>query len=102
MKIDSSAKSLGGPGNSPKPGTSRTPVTPTEAGGGNQTATVALSPLSARLQEIESNLTTSPAIDSERVEAIRAAISAGTFRIDASKIADGLVDSVRQMLAAQK
>ena len=37
-----------------------------------------------------------------KVPAIRAAISAGTFKIDTGRIADGLIDSVRQMLAAQK
>ncbi|KYC29231.1 Anti-sigma-28 factor, FlgM [Sterolibacterium denitrificans] len=104
MKIDSSIKSLGGLSgearkDAAKPaGTASSPA----AGQSTQSAEVALSPLSARLQELESAMATTPVADSQRVAAIREAIAAGTFQVDASKIADGLVDSVRQMLAAQK
>lgn len=75
-----------------------------EAGAGATTsaAQVELSPLSARIQEIESTIANTPAINSERVAEIRLAISQGNFKIDASRIADGLIDSVRQMLAAKK
>jgi negative regulator of flagellin synthesis FlgM len=76
----------------------------TEAGSG-ATATpaqVELSPLSTRIQEIESGITSTPAMNSVRVAEIRQAIAQGNFKIDASKIADGLIDSVRQMLAAKQ
>lgn len=56
--------------------------------------------MSTRLQEIESELANTPTMNSERVAEIRQAIAQGNFKIDASKIADGLVDSVRQMLLA--
>lgn len=62
---------------------------------------VDLSPMSARLQEIETSLANAPAMNSERVAEIRKAISEGNFKIDSSKIADGLIASVRQMLAAK-
>lgn len=101
MKIDSSVKSLGGLAGGTRKETAKPAATAPQSSGG-QSAEVELSPLSARLQEIESAMASSPVADSERVNAIRQAISAGTFKIDASKIADGLVDSVRQMLAAQK
>ncbi|MCX7173282.1 MAG: flagellar biosynthesis anti-sigma factor FlgM [Proteobacteria bacterium] len=62
---------------------------------------VELSSLSTRIQEIESSIASSPVINSERVAEIRQAIAQGNFKIDASKIADGLINSVRQMLAAK-
>lgn len=63
---------------------------------------VELSPLSARIHEIESSIASTPAINSARVAEIRQAIAQGKFKIDSSRIADGLIDSVRQMLAAKQ
>lgn len=102
MKIDSSVKSLGGLAGgarkeTAKPGASA-PAQPAAGQGGG----VELSSQASRLQQLASSLASSPVADSARVNAIRDAISAGTFKIDASKIADGLIDSVRQMLAAEK
>lgn len=99
MKIDNSVKSVGdlagGARNTTaKSGVAKRPATPE--------SDVALSPLSARLQQIEGSLASAPAVDSERVAEIRQAIAQGNFKIDPSKIADGLIDSVRQMLSAQK
>ena len=94
-------------------GTSSTPKSPVsragkastkpEAGAGAAAAPqVELSPLSARIQEIESTIASAPAINSARVAEIRQAIAEGNFKIDSSRIADGLIASVRQMLAANK
>lgn len=99
MKIDNSVKSVGGVvggarNGTAKPGVAKRPATPD--------SDVALSPLSARLQQIEGSLASTPAVNSERVAEIRQAIAQGNFRIDPSKIADGLIASVRQMLSAQK
>ncbi len=99
MKIDNSVKSVGGlaggaRSGAAKPGVAKRPATPE--------SDVALSPLSARLQQIEGSLASTPAVNSERVAEIRQAIAQGNFKIDPSKIADGLIDSVRQMLSAQK
>ena len=100
MKIDNTVKSPGNLGSTvPKDGararTTRQPGQP-------QAAEVELSPLSSRLQEIESAMATTPIVDGNRVQEIREAISQGNFQIDAGKIADGLIDSVRQMLATRK
>lgn len=100
MKIGSSnIKSIGGPvvnsGGTAKPanGASR-PV----ASGGER---VALSPLSARLQEISGGDTAS-VVDTARVAEIRQAIAEGHFKVNPERIADGLLDSVRQMLTASR
>ncbi len=42
-----------------------------------------------------------PVADPARVAEIRQAIAEGRFRVDSEKVADGLIESVRQMLAAR-
>lgn len=64
-------------------------------------AQVQLSSLAGRLQEVEVMLANVPVADPARVAEIRQAISEGRFRVDSEKVADGLIESVRQMLAAQ-
>ncbi|OIP08382.1 MAG: flagellar biosynthesis anti-sigma factor FlgM [Rhodocyclales bacterium CG17_big_fil_post_rev_8_21_14_2_50_68_7] len=64
-------------------------------------ATVDISSAAGRMHEIESMLANVPLADPARVAEIRQAIAEGRFRVDAEKVADGLIESVRQMLAAQ-
>ena len=97
MKIDNSVSPVGGP-----PGPSRSSTAKPAAGSakGASGAEVAISPLSARLQEISADLASAPAVDAGRVAEIKQAISEGRYTVNAGKIADGLIDSVRQMLSA--
>lgn len=69
---------------------------------GGKTETVELSPLSASLAKAEATMASAPTVDRARVDEIRQAISEGRFRMDASRIADGLLESVREMLGASK
>lgn len=99
MKIDSSVKPLDGlvggtRKESARPAASRPSPTPSDG--------VEISSLTTRLQGMGGASSSSPVADSSRVDAIRQAISAGTFKIDASKIADGLIASVQEMLNAEK
>jgi negative regulator of flagellin synthesis FlgM len=64
-------------------------------------AKVELSSLSSSLNKAEAAMAATPAVDRNRVDEIRQAISEGRFKIDANRIADGLIESVRQMLDAQ-
>lgn len=99
MKIDNSVKPLGGLSNSE----SRTrsvkdqPATQANAAG----AQVELSSLSSRLKEAEAVLANVPVVDASRVAEIKQAISEGRFEVDAGKVADGLIQAVKQMLSAQ-
>ena len=70
----------------------------TTSGQGN----VTLSPLSAQLQSLEANVAMDNVYDADKVEAIKLAISNGEFQIDAGKIADGLINTVQDLLARQK
>ena len=40
-------------------------------------------------------------VDSAKVDEIKQAISEGRFKVNADKVADSLIESVRQMLGAQ-
>ena len=60
---------------------------------------VDISSLSAHLQEVGAG--ESP-VDGQRVAEIRQAIAEGRFQINPERIADGLLASVREMLAAKR
>ena len=97
MKIDSSVNPVGGTPAPTRNGAAKPAGASAKGGSGPE---VALSPLSSRLQEISAGLASTPAIDAGRVAEIKQAISEGRYTVNAGKIADGLIDSVRQMLAA--
>ena len=82
MKIDNSIKPVGNleTGDNRAKAVPTTGAPPSAAPAGDR---VELSSLSSGMQQAEQ------------------AIAEGRFKVDANKVADGLVDSVRQMLAAQ-
>lgn len=49
-----------------------------------------------------SSTSTGGVFDTKKVEAIKAAIANGEFQVDAAKIADGLIDSVKDMIQKRK
>ena len=98
MKIDNSAKTIVPV---PAPAGSRVAGARPAAGGvkaaetsTGQTASVVSATLSAAGGA-------EGAFDSKKVAEIRQAISEGRFQIDPEKVADGLLNSVREMLARQ-
>lgn len=98
MKIDNSVGSVGGlPSSESRPRSSKNPVSSSPDSGDK----VELSSLSARMQEVEAALANVPVVDAGRVAEIKQAIAEGRFQVDASKVADGLIESVRQMIASQ-
>ena len=98
MKIDNSVKSLGGLASGSPNGRAKPASGASSAAAG---AEVELSPLSARLQELSGSLASTPVVDAGRVSEIKQAIAEGRFKVDPGKIADGLINSVRDMLSAQ-
>jgi len=62
---------------------------------------VELSSLSSSLQKAEAAMAETPAIDQKKVDEIRQAIADGRFKVDANRVADGLIASVREMLGRQ-
>lgn len=98
MKIDNSVGSVGGlPSGESRPRPGKSP-TPSASASGEK---VELSSLSSRMQEIEATLANVPVADAGRISEIKQAMSEGRFKVDASKVADGLIKSVQQMISAQ-
>jgi negative regulator of flagellin synthesis FlgM len=62
---------------------------------------VELSSLAARMQEVEAALANVPVADASRIAEIKQAMAEGRFQVDAGKVADGLIESVKQMIASQ-
>jgi negative regulator of flagellin synthesis FlgM len=91
MKVESLVKPVGPtPANEARQRPSPAPT----ANSGEQ---VQLSPLASALQKAEAALTNTPTVDRGRVEEIKQAIRDGHFKVDANRIADGLINEVRQM-----
>lgn len=63
---------------------------------------VDLSSMSARLQDAGATTADAPVVDAARVAEIKQAISEGRFQINPERIADGLLDSVREMLSQRR
>ncbi|EUJ10701.1 anti-sigma-28 factor, FlgM family [Methylophilaceae bacterium 11] len=59
---------------------------------------VTLSPMSVQLQAIASEVSTSGVFDTEKVNAIKSAIESGQFKVNSEKVADGLIDTVKDLL----
>jgi negative regulator of flagellin synthesis FlgM len=59
---------------------------------------VTLSPLAQQLQSMQAKIGTEGVFDAEKVNEIKAAIMRGDFKIDTEKVADGLIQSVKDIL----
>lgn len=95
MKIENLSKPLGPVAASePRLRPSSSPVS-------NAGERVQLSPLASTLQKAEAALAETPTVDRARVEEIKQAIREGHFKIDANRIADGLIAEVQQMFDSQ-
>ncbi|MCL2160595.1 MAG: flagellar biosynthesis anti-sigma factor FlgM [Betaproteobacteria bacterium] len=91
MKVESLGKPVG-----PTPLTEAR-LRPSSAPIANTGEQVQLSPLASALQKAEAALAETPSVDRARVEEIKQAIRDGHFKVDANRIADGLIAEVRQM-----
>lgn len=96
MKINQSTSSRPG-GTIAGDGTARPASAP--AAGAEPAAGLRVSPLAAQVREIGARLAreSDDDIDTAKVEEIRQAIAEGRIRIDPSKIADGLLASLREL-----
>ena len=101
MKIDNSTKSITGGSIREEPGR---PIKKSadDTGAPLQSTHVQLSPLSAQLQSIQRGFADTPVIDAARVAELKDAISSGHFKIDADKIANRLLETVQELIAAHK
>ncbi len=66
------------------------------------TENVTLSPMSAQLQSLEAKIAADNVFDAEKVAAIKLAIASGQFKVDSEKVADGLIETVKDLLNTKK
>lgn len=62
---------------------------------------VTLSSLSAQVKSFEAEASAG-VFDAEKVQAIKSAISSGQFKVDSEKVADGLIQTVQDLISAKK
>jgi len=65
--------------------------TPVESGKSSTADTVSLSDNAVQLGKVDNTAITAPVVDAKRVEQVKQAISDGSFKVDAGKIADKLM-----------
>lgn len=72
------------------------------AGTGGSSPRVELSPLGSQLAGIEASLADVPVVDLQRIEEIKLAIAEGRFKVNPDVIADRLLETVQELIRAQK
>lgn len=97
MKIENSIKTPGSVSET-KTRPARESESSERASSGSQ---VQLSNFASNLQKLEQAIANTPVVDSGKVNEIKSAIAQGQFRVNPEKVADGLLDSVKQMLSSQ-
>ena len=63
---------------------------------------VQISSLSTQLQALQNTQASGAVFEAKKVEEIRLAISEGRFQVNSEKVADGLLDTVKDLLNARK
>ena len=101
MKIDNSTKSITGGSIREEPGRAVKP-SPDDSDAPSQSTRVQLSPLSTQLQNIQRGFADTPVVDAARVAELKEAISSGHFKVDADKVADRLLETVQELIAAHR
>lgn len=97
MKIEGGVKSVGASvAGKPATATAAAPARRQPESGG--TTRVDISSLSARLQFVNSGPSEGGPVDAARIAEIKNAIADGRFTVNPERIADGLLQSVREML----
>jgi negative regulator of flagellin synthesis FlgM len=87
----------------PSPLQTRTERSPEKAESANTPShSVQISSLSTQLQALQNTQSSGTVFASKKVEEIKLAISEGRFRVDAEKVADGLLETVKDLLNARK
>lgn len=99
MKINEALKSVGGLGkdkleaNEKKATTAEAKKAEAKSG-----ESVTLSPLADKIKSLETKVAAENVFDSNKVESIKSAIASGTFKVDTEKVADGLMQTVKDLI----
>lgn len=69
---------------------------------GMEQASSASVTLSPQAQVLASQASKDQVFDAKKVEEIKAAIASGQFKVDAGRVADGLLNTVQDLISARK
>lgn len=98
MKIGKNSKPLP----TATPGAARA-STANSAGSTQSTSTsVHLGATTAQLQKMESSMANTPLVDAAKVADIKQAISEGRFQVNSAAVADGLIQTVKDLISSHK
>ena len=64
------------------------------------TESVAINPLASQISSLSQQMGSEPTFDASKVESIKNAISSGQFQFNPENIADGLINSTKELLAS--
>ena len=98
MKIDNSTKTVGGVST----GDAQTRPAKTEKKTPVESLTSDNVQLSTELQNLEKSLASGEVFDTARVDEIKQAIANGRFHVDTAKVADRLLEQVRELIQTKK
>lgn len=102
MKINTTVGKTGSTSRTSEAGKKRAPAGTAKRSTGSQTDRVDIGPLAGQLAALESSLENVQVVDSQRVEAIKQAISEGRFRVNADVVADRLLSTVKELVLNHK
>ena len=84
-------------------------TTPTRAGKASEQGKVNTVPsqsdnvtFSNQVQELAAQVSSSSVFDTKKVEEIKAAIANGQFQVNAESVADGLMDTVKDLISTRR
>jgi len=63
----------------------------------SRTDTVSLTDTATQLQSLQQTLSDTPVVNNERVEALRAAIAEGSYQVDATELAQNMINFEAQL-----
>ncbi|MBC3916411.1 flagellar biosynthesis anti-sigma factor FlgM [Undibacterium sp. Ji50W] len=101
MKIDDALNKTSGLPVSPQQARTEKPADNTPAPVANSSK-VQISTLSTQLQALQSTQASNAVFETKKVEEIKLAISEGRFQVNSEKVADGLLETVKDLLNARK
>jgi negative regulator of flagellin synthesis FlgM len=72
------------------------------AGTASSDSSVHLGTATAQLRNLGNSVASTPVVDTDKVAAIKQAISEGRFQVNHGAVADRLIDSVKELISANK
>ncbi len=73
-----------------------------KAGGASSKASSSNVTLSSQVQALTAQVSGASVFDTKKVEEIKAAIAGGQFQVNAERVADGLMDTVKDLISARR